>query len=123
LVLLDKWRDLSTYYGDQWPYIDRFARALLSALKDKLGNKRIPIGEINSEFAKQFGNPKSSIHPLRQTEWIDNARWESPPIDERLFVIGCLGYELDRKRFFPWAGRNLDRFRLADSQFVSPVFS
>jgi hypothetical protein len=121
---VDKWRDLSTFYGRQWPQIDKFARAMVKALKAKYQNKPIPPGAIRAEFESQFGKPGSDIHALRKrTTWINNAKWETPPVDEKLFVIGCLGYTLGKEKFYPWAGRDTDRFRLADSHFISPAFS
>lgn len=120
----DKWRDLSTYYGGQWPGIDQFARAMADSLKAKYGKKPIPIGAVNAEFEAQFGNPQSDVYSLRKRiEWIDSAYFERRPIDERLFVIGCLGYILEKEKFYPWSGRDIERFRLADSHFISPVFA
>lgn len=118
----EKWRDLATHYGEEWPGIDRFARAMVEALKQKHEQRPIPVGIVNAEFGQQFANPDSDIHGLRKIDWIDSVKWETPPVDERLFVVGCLGYVFERQRYFPWAGRDVERFRLADSHFVSPAF-
>ena len=119
----DKWRDLSTYYGTQWPAIDQFTRAMVDMLKAKYNTNSIPVGEVKAEFEAQFGNPQSDIHSLRKKiAWVDSAKWELPTVDEKLFVIGCLGYVLEKEYLYPWAGRDIDRFRLADAHFISPVF-
>ena len=118
-----KWDDLHTYYSAQWPGIDRFAKALITALTEKYNDRNIPINGINEEFEAQFIDTDSEIHRLRTSEpWIDRLKWESPPVDERLFIMGCVGYIVAKQKYFPWAGRDLDGFRLASSHFLSKGF-
>jgi hypothetical protein len=120
----DKWVELSSNYGDQWPKIDLFARAMISAIVAKHPRGKIRSGEINALFEDQHADPSSAIHALRKKEsWVDNAKWDEPPIDQRLFLMGCIGYVRDGETIYPWAGRSLDEFRLADSYFVSPLFA
>ncbi len=118
----EKWGELASHYGKQWPSIDLFARALTSALSTKYRKKTFPPGAVNTLFAALHADPMSEIHALRKVPWIDSAKWENPPVDERLFLIGCLGYVFDQKWNYPWGGRSLDNFRLSDSHFISTLF-
>lgn len=120
----DKWGELASHYGKQWQSIDLFGRAMGTALMAKYRKKPIPPGGIKEVFLTNYQDPDSEIHSLRKTvDWIDRAKWDSPPVDERLFLIGCLGYHYHGATIYPWAGRSVDHFRLADSHFVSPLFA
>jgi hypothetical protein len=118
----EKWGELASHYGKQWPKIDLFARAMISALSTKYRTKPFPPSAVKTLFEAQHADPESEIHALRKVPWIDSARWDNPPVDEKLFLIGCLGYVYDEKWNYPWAGRSVDHFRLADLHFISPLF-
>jgi hypothetical protein len=119
----EKWAELRLYYGKQWPQIDQFARAMIDQLRARHGDNHLPPGKINEEFASAYGDPDSAIHSLRRKiTWVDSAKYENPPVDERLFLIGCLGFIKDNSTSYPWAGREVEAFALADLHFVSPLF-
>jgi hypothetical protein len=118
-----KWVDIATQYGPQWPNIDAFARRITQLISEKFDKKPILPEEFRSAIEDEFSTPGTPLHELRKQEkWMNTAIWASPSIEERLFVIGCLGYILGNTMYFPWAGRSLERFRLAKKIFVSPLF-
>jgi hypothetical protein len=118
----DKWHEIAAQYGQQWPRVDQFSRSLVASMARKFPAGVLPPGSVKAEFETQFSQPGSEIHNLRIERWIDRAKFESPPVEERLFLIGCLGYVFEGKRYYPWAGRSLERFRQAESYFISPLF-
>lgn len=118
----EKWSELASNYGKQWEKVDQFAQALMSALSTNFAGNLIPPGGIKKFFEAEHANPQSEIFTFRKIAWIDNAKWENPPIEERLFLVGCLGYVYEKAKVYPWRGRSLDSFRLADSHFLSPLF-
>jgi len=118
----ERLKDLTSQYK-HWHRFDQFMSAMVTALVEKYGDRPIPRGGINAAFVEQYSRPKTAIHALRGVEWVDKARWEAPPVDERLFVAGCVGYIESGQRVFPWSGRDTTRFQVAESHFVSPLFS
>lgn len=118
-----KWRDIRTQYSTQWPSIDVFARAVITLVSGKFGNKLIKPAQFRLAVEEEFQSPGTSLHDLRkQEDWINTALWASPSIEERLYLIGVLGYNFQQLKYFPWSGRSLERFRLADAYFISPLF-
>lgn len=118
-----KLRDVSTQYGERWPRIDAFVNATIALLAKEFGRKPVERERFLSAIEKEFQDPNSELADLRGKEpWIYTALWASPRIHERLFLIGCIGYILKGQRYYPWAGRSLDKLRLASSYFVSPLF-
>jgi hypothetical protein len=117
-----KWTDMAKQFGKQLPHVDDFARAMIRAIKREHGERTIPNGAIVELFNREFQKPRTEIHSLRKHSWVEGVKWDSPKADELLLIIGCLGYQHEGERYFPWSGRSLDRLRLAESHFVSPLF-
>ncbi len=119
-----KWGEITRQYNRQWPRIDEFARSIITTVIVKSSREQITRSKFRSVVESEFASAGSALHTLRKQEnWINTALWASPTIEERLFLIGCLGYVYNGERSSPWNGLSLERFRLADSFFVSPLFT
>lgn len=79
---------------------------------------------IIDTFDTLYADPHSRIGDLRRAEvkWIDHAAKENPPIPERMFILGCIGYYQKNKKIFPWNGRKISKFNKSAKVFLSPAF-
>jgi hypothetical protein len=119
-----KWTEIRQQFGQQWPNIAEFSKAVIEAIRES-GKQKISHSQFDVIVQEAFEKPRTPLHRLRkETPWINTCIWmDTPSVDERLFAVGCLGYVFDGKEVFPWAGRHLSDFRLSSALFVSPVFA
>lgn len=119
-----KWTDIANQYNAQWPAMDRFAKTTCEFIAKTFGTTATDPDKLRSAIAKEFQRSGSPLNALRDPQtWMYTALWETPSIEERLFIVGCLGYVRDGRTIYPWAGRSLEGFRLADKVLLSPLFA
>lgn len=114
-----KWSEISTQFGTQWPRIDAVARAVL----DRVPPQGLRIETLKERIRKDFSTTGTALHSLRKAaNWINTAIWDTPSIDERLFLIGCLAYQANGTRVYPWMSRDLSQYRQAERVYTLPLF-
>lgn len=118
-----KWKEIAVQYKEQWPSIDLVAKTIIKLLTEKFSDKKITKEQLKLTIEENFQNPDSDLFKLRKIGWINTALWDTPSLEERLFLIGCLGYIYDNNYFYSWAGRSLTNFRHASKVFISPLFT
>ena len=118
-----RWEHIYKQFNEQWPRIDELAQLVISLIMDSYGNKPFTRAQFKTAFEKEFHDPETPLNDLRTKEkWIRTAKWADPSVDEILFIIGCFGYVYKGEPYFPWAGRSLERFGVAEKIFISPLF-
>ncbi len=124
IVCREKLLQIKKEFDSQWPKIDIFTQCIIQITLRE--NKSSPFSRkqfINS-IEKEFETPGTGLHNLRkEADWINSVLLETPPIDERLYLLGVLGYVYNGSKFYPWSGRFIDRYHLSDKIFISPVFT
>ncbi|HUW13303.1 MAG TPA: hypothetical protein VM537_26500 [Anaerolineae bacterium] len=119
-----KWQEIDSHYSAQWPAIGLFAKTACDVISGRFKSRPVARDKIRSAIEKDFQTSGRPLNKLREREdWMYTALWDTPSIEERLFIIGCLGYVHDKSEVYPWAGRSLDGFQVADSLFLTPLFS
>lgn len=117
------WTDLNKYYGDSWPQIGQFAKAVILAIIENHGAGMFPASDVDEVFHDLYTDKQSALGSLRKSvPWIDHAKYESPSVAARLFVVGCLGYKHKGIKKYPWHGRDIGDFVQATQYFVSRAF-
>jgi len=120
----NKWNEIQKQFGRQWPSVGEFAQAIIGSIQGRYKNRLVPREEFMSIVRSDFESPSTELHRLKsQEKWINTSYWATPPVDERLFLLGCLGYIREKQRVYPWAGRSLEQFRASAFIFISPLFS
>jgi hypothetical protein len=112
------------FQGRSLPDKSSEQKRIVTLLVEKHKGKPITRKQFNAAYESEFDKPKTPLHDLRKQEtWIDTAKWSTPSIEERLFTIGCLGYIYENSNVYAWSGGSLEKFRLANKLFVSPLFT
>jgi hypothetical protein len=120
----DKWREISQEFNQQWPLIDQFSRIIIDIAKREINTKQFAKEEFIEVVSHDFEKPDTPLNELRKKkEWINSVLMDPPPFDERMFIIGALGYIIGGEKHYPWSGQSIDKYRLAKKIFISPLLS
>ena len=121
LLKNSKWSQIKNEFGISWPKIDLFTKNIIELIPPK--NRSAITKEKLIELIKSaMVDSQSQLYSLRsQEDWINSSLWGEPTIEDRLFLIGAIGYELNEKLYYPWSGRFVDRFHQSSKIFVSPL--
>jgi hypothetical protein len=119
-----RWSDCDRQFGRRWPKISNVAKSILAAIPNssRMKTTSVPKEEIKNLIKSEIQKPGTALHKLRAVDWVNSALWMEPSIDERLFLCGFLGYELNGEKQFPWMGCTLSEYRQADKIIVSQLF-
>ncbi len=120
----DKWREIQLEFINQWPGVDQFSRVIIEIINKEISSKEFTKDQFINVIKNEFEKPDTALNQLRKKEdWINSALLDPPPVDERMFIIGVLGYIHDKTKYYPWSGQSVDRYRLANKVFISSLFS
>jgi hypothetical protein len=117
-----KWQEIRKQFSSEWPAIDQFAQCIIEIAEKKKLSNVFGKKDFISAIKKEFESPDTALNKLRKVDWINSSQLDPPPTDERLFLIGILGYVYKGKKYYPWSGRRLSLYRLSDQIFFSPLF-
>ena len=121
LLRNSKWSQIKNEFGLSWPKIDLFTKNIIELIptRNRSGITKARMMELITGAMK---DSQSQLYDLRkQEDWINSALVGDPTIEDKLFLIGAIGYELDGNLYYPWSGRFVDRFHQSNKVFISPL--
>lgn len=118
----EKWREILQEFKKQWPCVDQFSRVIIGIAKREIKTNQFSKDQFIKVVSHDFEKPDTALNQLRKKEeWINSALMDPPPVDERMFIIGALGYIYKGIKYYPWSGQSIDRYNLAKNIFISPL--
>jgi hypothetical protein len=120
----DVWSEVRRQFNEIYPEFDAFAKAAVGALYQRHRLRLTALSTAESVLVDEYIDTSGPIGKLRtRHEWIEDLALSSARRSlDLLFVAGCLGYRIGEERTYPWAGRSVERFAMADKYFICPAF-
>lgn len=116
--------DCERQYGRKWTKISQVVKAVLASIPSSKRNQTISKDQLVEFIRQEHQKPGSNLHSLRKSiDWVNTAMWDEPSIDSRLYLCGCVGFELHDRKIYPWMGGTLSEYREAKRVFVSQLFA
>ena len=114
--------DCERQYGRRWPRISDVVKAILTGIPEGKRKQVMVKEELTELIRQEHQKPRSNLHALRKIDWVNTVMWGEPTIDAKLYLCGCVGYEVNGKTTYTWMGGTVADYEQSNRVFVSPLF-